>query len=628
MPRKSSIQETETPVSTPSVKKMEMKSTAKKSGIGKKKSSTPARKASKSDDSEQQQPEVTTPIVVVQKDKTTAMMKKASAKKSTAKKKKSQTKNMDEDNDVVIVAENENPADGKFEVEKKKSKKPNAALSQATTDTPKTGKPKVKSSAKKSAKKIVDDQVDTEENNGTVAAVKVQLPRPKTPKSTRGSKRKIRPSNEENTELADTSKQAESTLMDTEKDQPKKTKTPKSGRSNRKSSKAVASAEIGTKEEKEPSTKKKESPKPVGAATNTEKERTKKRLSFGGDAADTDEATNTQQTATEQPFKDEEITPTIGSSKKKKSGVKRRTSGKFDLPRLDDDDDTKTPVNRKKMRRSTESTPNTTKGDTPIKMNTEMTAAKLRLLNQSPLRSKLSKKWLAAAESEVLANGNDSNDNQLPSVIPLAEGASDEETDNEEEEADKEDDPELTRAKRKAARQTKWKARKLREKGKLPSDSEKVTNTGVVYIGHVPHGFYEREMRRYFKQFGDVTRLRLSRSKKTGRSRGYAFVEFADEQVAEVAAKAMDGYLMHGQALVAKFVPPEKVHEDTFKGCEKSFKKVAWSAVERRNMIERSRKPEMLAIRCGRVEKSKKRKEAALKKRGLSYDFPEVSSTA
>ena len=39
---------------------------------------------------------------------------------------------------------------------------------------------------------------------------------------------------------------------------------------------------------------------------------------------------------------------------------------------------------------------------------------------------------------------------------------------------------------------------------------------GVVYVGHIPHGFYEEEMRKYFSQFGTVTRLRLARSRKVG----------------------------------------------------------------------------------------------------------------
>ncbi len=37
---------------------------------------------------------------------------------------------------------------------------------------------------------------------------------------------------------------------------------------------------------------------------------------------------------------------------------------------------------------------------------------------------------------------------------------------------------------------------------------------GTVYLGHIPHGFYEKEMRGYFSQFGKVTRLKLFKSKK------------------------------------------------------------------------------------------------------------------
>ena len=51
-------------------------------------------------------------------------------------------------------------------------------------------------------------------------------------------------------------------------------------------------------------------------------------------------------------------------------------------------------------------------------------------------------------------------------------------------------------------------ARDTRES--LPPPSER----GVVYLGHIPHGFYEGEMRSYFAQFGTVTRLKLYRSKK------------------------------------------------------------------------------------------------------------------
>lgn len=38
-------------------------------------------------------------------------------------------------------------------------------------------------------------------------------------------------------------------------------------------------------------------------------------------------------------------------------------------------------------------------------------------------------------------------------------------------------------------------------------------------------------------QFGTVTKVRLSRSKKTTRSRGYAFMEFQSAEVAKVRGR-------------------------------------------------------------------------------------------
>lgn len=37
---------------------------------------------------------------------------------------------------------------------------------------------------------------------------------------------------------------------------------------------------------------------------------------------------------------------------------------------------------------------------------------------------------------------------------------------------------------------------------------------GTLYLGRIPHGFYEDQMKEYFSQFGDVTRVRLARNRK------------------------------------------------------------------------------------------------------------------
>merc|ERR1712224_631319 len=89
---------------------------------------------------------------------------------------------------------------------------------------------------------------------------------------------------------------------------------------------------------------------------------------------------------------------------------------------------------------------------------------------------------------------------------------------------------------------------------------------GVIYLGHIPKGFFEPQMRKYFEQFGEVSRLRLSRSKRNAHSKGYAFIEFKDEEVAQIVADTMSKYLLFGKTLVCHVVPKEKVHKNLFKG--------------------------------------------------------------
>ena len=73
-------------------------------------------------------------------------------------------------------------------------------------------------------------------------------------------------------------------------------------------------------------------------------------------------------------------------------------------------------------------------------------------------------------------------------------------------------------------------------------------------------------MRAYFEQFGEVTRLRLSRNKQTGAPKHYAFIEFVSAAVADVVAETMHNYLMLGHLLQCKIVPPERVHPKLWVG--------------------------------------------------------------
>jgi RNA recognition motif-containing protein len=87
----------------------------------------------------------------------------------------------------------------------------------------------------------------------------------------------------------------------------------------------------------------------------------------------------------------------------------------------------------------------------------------------------------------------------------------------------------------------------------------------------IPHGFFETQIRDYFSQFGEVRRIRVGRSKKTGNSKGYAFVEFLFPEVAQIAAEAMNNYMMFKQVMRTKYIPPTEQHPNMFVRTEMAF---------------------------------------------------------
>lgn len=116
----------------------------------------------------------------------------------------------------------------------------------------------------------------------------------------------------------------------------------------------------------------------------------------------------------------------------------------------------------------------------------------------------------------------------------------------------------------------------IKEKKAKSSDKKKSIRQrkrGVVYIKHLPHGFQEEQLRNYFSQFGAVTRVRLARSLKTLGSKGYAFIEFRYPEVAEIAAEAMNNYLMFKTIIKTRYIPPNEIKYDYFRSGVKKVKK-------------------------------------------------------
>ncbi|GAA5829325.1 hypothetical protein JCM11251_005007 [Rhodosporidiobolus azoricus] len=161
----------------------------------------------------------------------------------------------------------------------------------------------------------------------------------------------------------------------------------------------------------------------------------------------------------------------------------------------------------------------------------------------------------------------------------------------------------------------------VEKKVKAKEEKEKkAPKTGTVYLGRIPKGFYEEEMRSYFSQFGEVTRLRLSRNKKTGASKHYAFLEFKYASVAQIVQETMDNYLLAGHILVCKVVPDEQVHPKLWVGANRKFRVVP----KGRKELKRREKPKTDAQKetaQKRLLSREDKKRAQLAELGIEYDF-------
>ncbi|XP_046515423.1 MKI67 FHA domain-interacting nucleolar phosphoprotein isoform X1 [Equus quagga] len=160
----------------------------------------------------------------------------------------------------------------------------------------------------------------------------------------------------------------------------------------------------------------------------------------------------------------------------------------------------------------------------------------------------------------------------------------------------------------------------VRRRAAQRQEKKKLT-PGVIYVGHLPPALYETQIKAYFSQFGTVTRFRLSRSKKTGNSKGYAFLEFESEDVAKIAAETMNNYLFGERLLKCHVIPPEKVHEELFREWHMPFRNPSYPAVKRYNK-------DRTLLQKLRMEERFKKKEKLLRKRlakkGIDYNFPSL----
>jgi len=70
-----------------------------------------------------------------------------------------------------------------------------------------------------------------------------------------------------------------------------------------------------------------------------------------------------------------------------------------------------------------------------------------------------------------------------------------------------------------------------------------------IYIGNLSYSVRDEELRAAFEPFGQVLSAEVIFDKRTRRSRGYGFVEMADDGQARKAIESLNGQEFHGREL-------------------------------------------------------------------------------
>ncbi len=78
-----------------------------------------------------------------------------------------------------------------------------------------------------------------------------------------------------------------------------------------------------------------------------------------------------------------------------------------------------------------------------------------------------------------------------------------------------------------------------------------------IYVGNLPFSITDADLRETFSRFGEVSQVNLISDKFTGESKGFGFVEMANNSQADAAIKGLNGTDMKGRNITVNQAKPK-----------------------------------------------------------------------
>ncbi len=73
-----------------------------------------------------------------------------------------------------------------------------------------------------------------------------------------------------------------------------------------------------------------------------------------------------------------------------------------------------------------------------------------------------------------------------------------------------------------------------------------------IFVAKLDFGVSNEELKSIFEQYGKVNKATVATDRETGKPRGFAFVEMPDENEAQAAIDALDGFEINGRTIAVK----------------------------------------------------------------------------
>lgn len=93
-----------------------------------------------------------------------------------------------------------------------------------------------------------------------------------------------------------------------------------------------------------------------------------------------------------------------------------------------------------------------------------------------------------------------------------------------------------------------------------------------IYVSNLSFSVQDEDLKAFFADYGEVSSAKVIMDKQTNRSRGFGFVEMADEAAAQKAIQELDGGMVDGRAIKVSVARPKEERSNN----KRSFSNSRW----------------------------------------------------